>query len=94
MAVKVTFTCDRCGKDADSIDYFKKLVLQKATLNWRGSYVSQSMHSPVMEALWCRSCFDTMGLPFASVVKDEAKRKAPPTLDDIVQEMIDESRET
>lgn len=84
MAVKTTYTCDLCGHTQDDSNQ----------MWWVGVSIDQNRHTSQryakMDQLWCRACaLKRHLLPFSDE-KQKAKAPPPPTLEDLVREIVRE----
>lgn len=83
MAIKTTYTCDRCGHEQDNDDQMLEIGIVYRHLRF-----SFSPH-PGKNALWCRKCTDEVGI---TPVQKTADPQPPPrlTLEDLIRELIRE----
>lgn len=84
MAIKTTWTCDKCGHSQDTGAQMWGIRLHVNHMTYDDG-PSSSKH----DALWCRDCTEGAHL-LPPYDKDETKHipPVPPTLEDLIREIV------
>lgn len=94
MTIVTTYTCDKCGHHQTKNDQMWGIgvVLQ------HGMEVSNSRYStsliPQAKGLWCRKCIESIGLLCEAPKPDDKDAPPPPTLEDMIREIVQNELET
>ncbi len=84
--IVTTYTCDKCGHHQTTNDQMwgVGVVLQ------HGMVVSDygPRLAPQVKGLWCRPCIESIGLLCAPPKPDDKDAPAPPTLEDMIREIV------
>jgi hypothetical protein len=92
MAIKTTYTCDRCGHAQDDAEQMWSVGVTYSHGHGRLEYIGGK--STYGAALWCRACMQHLGIlgPHQAQVEDAAAKPAPapPSLEDLIREIARE----
>ncbi len=84
MTTKTYYHCDRCGSIHDSNE---QMWIMSASL--RNARNPSDRHPREKQQDWCRKCVEQFGwLPVSSVEKSDHVIVPPPTLEDIIREIV------
>ena len=88
--IVTTYTCDKCHHSQEKQATPRQLWEIGIGITVFGSRISSYSRSLCNEQLWCRECIVSVGLlpPTESERKDAPSQ--PPTLEDLLREMIQE----
>lgn len=85
--IKTSYVCDKCGAVQDTPEQFWNVGVTYS--NQGATYIQYSTpaHKNTMQV--CRKCFIDFGLT-APTKKDEPIQQAPPTLEELIREIVRE----
>lgn len=87
MAIKTTWTCDRCGHTQDNDDQMWNVGI---AVNAVRVPLSVNQH----KQLWCRKCVVGIGLLPPATISKGVEPPAAPTFDDLLRDIIREEIDT
>ena len=88
MAIK--YICDRCHKETDNDSDIFRLLLQVTKLTYKIQYTPHTAISIQLNPVeWCKDCLENT----ISQKVPEGQEQAPPTLEDIIKDMVHETME-
>ena len=89
--IVTTYTCDKCGHSQERPGSPKQLWDVGIGIEVVGSSRSYSTSPPLFHAkIWCRDCVTKAGLLLPSRTDEEKAPTPPPTLEDMIRELIKE----
>ncbi len=94
MGIKLTHTCDRCGAEvtpnSGAGEFWEVGVLARPITNYGAIHLPHStIHTLERDykMFLCKVCMHGMGMKFKD--KDRPAPDSPPSLDDIIQDIVD-----
>ena len=84
--IVTTYTCDKCGHHQTTNDQMWGI----AVVMEHGIPVPNygPRLTPRHNGLWCRKCIESIGLLCAKPDPDDKTAKPPPTLEDMIREIV------
>ena len=86
--ITTTWKCDHCGHEQPTAYQMWDVAITLRHVDAADSYVSSP--SKVVGELWCRPCVDRFALIGRLTLREEPAAALPPTLEDLIREMLHE----
>jgi DNA-directed RNA polymerase subunit RPC12/RpoP len=82
MSTKTTYSCDRCKSE------FSDRKAIKSVSAGVGEYAGSDAWFKSFRQDWCHNCLKEFGLPYEHAKAKDIPPSPPPTLDDMLRELI------
>lgn len=87
--IKTNYICDRCAHPQESPDQFWVIGVKAKPYGYTTSQWEASDHQMQV----CRPCLEVLGFHVRAPKKDEPPLPAPPTLEELIREIVQSQRE-